>query len=120
MSTFHIFPPFLAQPISKKMSRYCYSAAVGVYQSFCMTTMTQPPRLCHRRHAKTLIFSNISVNTEDIYLKLKTSCLLSKGEPIPVGQAAAIERWHLHMVLLLQRHSCCDCLLPLKKEALPK
>ena len=28
---------------------------------------------------KPLTFSNISVITEDIYLKLKTSCLLSKG-----------------------------------------
>ena len=39
-----------------------------------------------QRHAKTLTFSNISVITEDIYLKLKSSCSLSKGELIPVGE----------------------------------
>ena len=31
-------------------------------------------------------FSNICVITEDIYLKLRLSCLLSSGELIPVGQ----------------------------------
>ena len=35
---------------------------------------------------KPLTFSNISVITEDVHLKLKTSCLLSKGGPIPVGR----------------------------------
>ena len=33
-----------------------------------------------------MTFSNISVITEDIYLKLKSSCSLSKGEPTPVGE----------------------------------
>ena len=38
------------------------------------------------RGAKILAFSNISVITEDIYMELKSSCWLSKGEPIPVGE----------------------------------
>ena len=62
-----------------------------------------------RRRAKTLTFSNISVITEDIYLELKTSCSLSKGEPITVEEvilqffflnAATSEGWHPHAVLL--------------------
>ena len=39
---------------------------------------------------KSFTFSNISIVTEDIYLKLKTSGLISKEEPKPVGQVAHI------------------------------
>ena len=43
-------------------------------------------RCLHRRHrSKSLTFSNLSVITEDIYLKLKLP-VLSKGEPILVGE----------------------------------
>ena len=35
---------------------------------------------------KTLTFSNISVITEDVYLKLKSSCSLLKGKSVPVGE----------------------------------
>ena len=35
---------------------------------------------------KTLTFSNISVITEDIYLKLRVAVHYQKGEPIPVGE----------------------------------
>ena len=35
--------------------------------------------------AKTLTFSNISVITEDIYLKLRLVVDYPKGEPIPLG-----------------------------------
>ena len=35
-----------------------------------------------------VVFCNISVITEDIYLKPKTICSLSQGEPIPVGQVS--------------------------------
>ena len=42
--------------------------------------------LHRRRRVKTLTFSNISVITKDIYLKLRLVHLLSKGELIPVGE----------------------------------
>ena len=49
--------------------------------------LSQPCCLLRWRHVKTLTFSNISVITEDIYLKLRLVVyLLSKGEPIPVGE----------------------------------
>ena len=42
---------------------------------------------CKRRHAKTLTFSNISVITEDIYLKLRVVVHYQKGNhAIPVGR----------------------------------
>ena len=47
---------FLARLFSKKTSRYCHSPSVGGG--------------IIRHPAKTLTFSNISVITEDIYLKL--------------------------------------------------
>ena len=50
---------------------------------FCTT---EPLGERHHENWLTQTFSNILVITEDIYLKLKTSCLLSKGEPIPVGE----------------------------------
>ena len=66
-----IRPTFLARLFSKKMLRYCNSPGVvgggGVFIVW--------------RGAKTLTFSNISVITEDSYMKLR-----SKGEPIPVGE----------------------------------
>ena len=35
---------------------------------------------------ETLTFSNISVITEEIYLKLNNSCSLTKGGALPVGE----------------------------------
>ena len=54
---------FLARLFSKKTSRYCHSPGVIVF----------------RRRAKTLTFSNISVITEDIYLKLRIVVHYQKG-----------------------------------------
>ena len=53
---------FLACLFSKKMSRYCHSPAV-----FCIIVVI------------TLMFSNISVITEDICLKLKLVVHYQKG-----------------------------------------
>ena len=66
---------FLAGLFSKKTSRYCHSP--GVVAGVVVV----------RRHAKTLTFSNISVITEDIYLKLRIVVhYQSKGESTPVGE----------------------------------
>ena len=54
---------FLAQLFSKKMSRYCHSPCVV--------------SAAWRRRAKT--FSNISVITEDIYLRLRVVVHYQKG-----------------------------------------
>ena len=57
----------LARLFSKKASRYCHSPGiVGVVVRHC---------------AKTLTFSNISVITEDIYLKLRIVVHYQKGNP---------------------------------------
>ena len=89
------------------MSRYCHSPGIGIAAAWC----------------KTLIFSNISVITEDIYLKLRVFVHYQKGTHISRGgnppiffdkvtplfrqnflNAAAAECWHPHAVLLF-RHS---------------
>ena len=57
--------PFLARLFSKKTSMYCHSPGVVVV----------------RRRAKALKFSNISVITEDIYLKLRIVVDYQKGNP---------------------------------------
>ena len=57
---------FLARLFSKKMSRYGHSPGVVVVV---------------RRRANTLTFSNISVITEDIYMKLRVVVHYQKGNP---------------------------------------
>ena len=59
----------LAQLFSKKRLRFCHSP--GILSSGVVV----------RRHAKTLTFSNISVITEDIYLKLRVVIHYQKGNP---------------------------------------
>ena len=57
---------------------------------------------------KTLTFCKISVITEDIYLKLRvdSSCLLSKGESIPVGEV--IQFFYKVMPLFYLEFSKCS------------
>ena len=56
---------------SKQTSRYCHSP--GVVGGVVVIVV--------RRHAKTLTFYNISVITEDIYLKLTVFVHYQKGNP---------------------------------------
>ena len=58
---------------------------------------------------KTLTFSNISLITEDIYLKLKSSYLLSKGEPMPVGEVVLQFFFDKVMPFFDLEFSKCSC-----------
>ena len=60
----------LARLFSKKTARYCHSPGGG-------GVLVVVVWLC----AKTLTFSNISVITEDIYLKLRVVVHYQKGNP---------------------------------------
>ena len=62
---------FFAQLFWKKMSRYCHSPGVVIGEVVVIV----------HHHAKTLTFSNISVITEDIYLKLREVVHYQKGNP---------------------------------------
>ena len=61
------FFTFLARLFSKETLRYCHSPGVVAGGVVVL------------RHAKTLTFSNISVITEDIYLKLRVVVHDQKG-----------------------------------------
>ena len=65
----------LARLFSKKTLRYCHSPGI-------VGDVVVVVQCC----AKTLTFSNISVITEDIYLKLRVVVHYQKGEPTPVGE----------------------------------
>ena len=68
---------FLARLFSKKTSRYCHSPGVVVANESASDNW----RRRRWRRAKTLTFSNISVITEDIYLKLRVVIHYKKGNP---------------------------------------
>ena len=72
----HIF--LLARLFSKKTSRYCHSPSVVVGSVVVVVGGGGGVRK--------LTFSNFSVTTEDIYLKVKSSCSLSNREPMPEGE----------------------------------
>ena len=71
-----IFCLLVSSLFSKKTSRYCHSPSVIVGG---VVVVVQPL-------VKTLTFSNISVITVDIYLKLRVVVHYQKGNPYQYGR----------------------------------
>ena len=67
-----MFSTILARLFSKKTSKFCHSPGVVVGVVIVVIV---------RRRAKTLTVSNISIITEDIYLKLRIVVHYQKGNP---------------------------------------
>ena len=72
LSPFYYFPIFSSAVFGENL-RYCYSLGIIVVH-------------CRRRRAKTVAFCNISVFSEDIYLKLRICVHYPKSNPYYQGR----------------------------------